>query len=362
MNINRNNYEEFFLLYIDNELNAEQKAAVDAFIVQNPDLAIELKALQQTIMPLTNIQFEGKETLLKNENTFINTNNYEENFLLYVDDELNNIEKTEVETFVLQHPQLQQAFTLLQQTKLTPETIIYPNKNELYKKEKRKIVYLSWQRFAVAAAVLGLIVLSYTLVQKPTTINKNNIVSTKTMVNTHAQTTTDKNDINNVAQPNASNKNEENNNVAATKHFVTLPQTKKSNNLPIPLNNNQSKEIIISDNDNKVIAQTEPVVKPNNTIAKPTETITIKNNDITEKPTIITTASNNNNTYVQPTVYKELNTDDEDENNPVYVGNLKLNKTKVKNLLRKAGNLFSKQDNNEEAKTSIASIPVKHSK
>jgi len=358
MNINRNNYEEFFLLYIDNELNAEQKAAVDAFIVQNPDLAIELKALQQTIMPLINIQFEGKETLLKNENTFINTHNYEEKFLLYIDNELNNTEKTEVEVFVLQHPQLQQAFTLLQQTKLAPETIIYPNKNELYKKEERKIVYLSWQRLAIAAAVLGLIVLSYTLIQKPVVTNKENIVGTKTIAKPSAQKSTEKTDVANTTPENTSTTKETNNNVATT---PVIKQVKKSNNLPVPLNNNQPQEIIIPDNNNKTIAQTEPAIKPNNIINKPTETITA-NNNITEKSTITTVASNNNNTYVQPTVYKELNTDDEEESSPVYVGNLKLNKTKVKNLLRKAGNLFSKQDNNEEAKTSIASIPVKHSK
>ncbi|MBS1627986.1 MAG: hypothetical protein JSR09_04090 [Bacteroidetes bacterium] len=360
MNINRNNYEEFFLLYIDNELNVEQKAAVDSFIAQNPDLAIELKALQQTVIPLTHIQFNGKALLLKNESTFIHTNNYEEKFLLYIDNELNDLEKTKVETFVLQHPQLQQTFTLLQQTKLAPETIIYPNKNELYKKEERKIVYLNWQRIAVAASVFGLIVLGYMVIQKSTVSNKENIVSTKTITKPSIQTSTEKVDVNNTKSATTATTKEVNNNVATT---PIIKQVKKSNNLPVPLNN-KSQEIIIPDNNNKIIAKTETVVKPNNVINKPTETITVNNNnDIAEKPSIITTASHNNNAIsIQPTVYKELNTDDDDESNPVYVGNLKLNKTKVKNFLRKATNLFGKPHNNDVAETVVASSSIKQSK
>ena len=36
--INRHNYEEFFLLYVDGELETAQRATVEKFIEQNPDL------------------------------------------------------------------------------------------------------------------------------------------------------------------------------------------------------------------------------------------------------------------------------------------------------------------------------------
>ncbi len=136
MNINRNNYEEYFLLYVDGELTTAEKNAVDAFIKQQPDLEAELLALQQTILPQEQISFSVKDALLKNELTAINSANYEEQFLLYVDNELNAVEKEEVNKFVLQHPQYQQVFTALQQTRLYPEQVLHPDKTSLYKKKK----------------------------------------------------------------------------------------------------------------------------------------------------------------------------------------------------------------------------------
>ena len=68
MQINRQSYEEYFLLYADGELNESEKRAVEEFIDQNPDLAGELSIIQETIFePDGTIVFENKELLFKNE-------------------------------------------------------------------------------------------------------------------------------------------------------------------------------------------------------------------------------------------------------------------------------------------------------
>jgi hypothetical protein len=163
MNINRHNYEEFFLLYVDNELNIAQRKAVEAFIAQNPDLRAELEMLQEAVLPADEgVVFSGKESLLRTASAPnpVNETNCEEYFVLYADDELNNEEKDLVEQFVYRNPQHEAAFELMQQVKLMPDTsIVFPDKYALYRHEEddRKpvpVIRMRFWKIALAAAVL----------------------------------------------------------------------------------------------------------------------------------------------------------------------------------------------------------------
>ena len=49
MDINRNNYETFFLLYLDGELNPAAQAEVENFLSTHADLQKEFSLLQLTI-------------------------------------------------------------------------------------------------------------------------------------------------------------------------------------------------------------------------------------------------------------------------------------------------------------------------
>ena len=66
-NINRNNYEGFFLLYVDNELSAAEKNDVEKFVEENADLKNEFLQLQQVVLPADEIIFTGKIDLYKQE-------------------------------------------------------------------------------------------------------------------------------------------------------------------------------------------------------------------------------------------------------------------------------------------------------
>lgn len=155
MKIDRHNYEEQFLLYVDNELTVEQKMQVEAFVSANPDLEEEFIMLQQSrLVADDSIVFEGKESLMKEE-TAINMSNYEEWLVLYVDNELTGEQKLLVEKFAEANPQVKEELNLFGQTRLEPQEIVFDDKASLYRREEKvRVVSMSWWRVAVAAALV----------------------------------------------------------------------------------------------------------------------------------------------------------------------------------------------------------------
>jgi len=80
MNINRNNYEEFLLLYMDGELSAEIEQEVNIFLESNSDIKQEFDDLLNTKLQPEDIAFGDISCLLKSEEASISLNNYEEKF------------------------------------------------------------------------------------------------------------------------------------------------------------------------------------------------------------------------------------------------------------------------------------------
>jgi hypothetical protein len=160
MNITRHNYEEFFILYMDNELSSDDRRMVEAFVQQHTDLKEELDSLlQYKLEPDTEIVFTGKEELLKlNGETPVSLANYEEWLLLYIDNELSAPQRKAVEQLAAANPAIQQELELIEKSKLQPATIVFPYKESLYRREeeKRRAVPLRWWRAAAAILLLAI--------------------------------------------------------------------------------------------------------------------------------------------------------------------------------------------------------------
>src|SRR5688500_2924157 len=119
MNINIDNYEEYFLLYADNELSQQEKNTVETFVNQHPGLEEELLIIKLSInKPDEDCTLEDKSFLLKETDKFSAHSNCQQIFVLYNDDELTGYERDEVEAFLLKNPGLKNEFELLQKTKL----------------------------------------------------------------------------------------------------------------------------------------------------------------------------------------------------------------------------------------------------
>lgn len=160
MNINRHNYEEFFLLYVDNELTPAQRRLVDAFVAVNPDLQEEFRLINET-----RFNFDGtldadfKAGLLKpvDEEAALS----EEQLLLYIDGELNAAERLAIEEAAAKNYSTQKELQLLKRTVSLPDAaIVFPDKSVLYKEaQPAKVVYFGAlaKRWAAAAAVILLL-------------------------------------------------------------------------------------------------------------------------------------------------------------------------------------------------------------
>ncbi|OLY93949.1 hypothetical protein SAMN05444008_12511 [Cnuella takakiae] len=148
--INLSNYEEYFLLYVDDELNGQEKAAVDAFLTFHPELRSELDLLMGTRLEPEFLSFGAKEELLA---ASMGQQVVDENLLLHVDGELDEAARKATEQKLQADEAYRNQFQLLLRTKSDPAEIIpYPNKEELY----RRNVYRMRTGFVmrVAAAVL----------------------------------------------------------------------------------------------------------------------------------------------------------------------------------------------------------------
>ncbi len=205
MNINRHNYEEHFILYLDNELSDAERRMVEDFAEKNPDLKEELDILLQSkLVPNQNIVFAGKNELFKySESSVITSENYEELLLLYIDNELTPELRSEVEKFIETSPQAKQELAVLQKTKLQSETISFPDKGSLYRRtEKVRIVQLRWWRIAAAAVILLAIGLTTVVLMNNNTPGSTNpgngFVETKQIQSTESSVakTNDKIDLN----------------------------------------------------------------------------------------------------------------------------------------------------------------------
>jgi hypothetical protein len=154
MMINYDNYESYFLLYVDGELQPAEMEAVESFAVEHPDLAVELDNLLATKLPIANIEFD-KSSLLK---TATLSPSLQEQLLLLLDNELPSTQKASIEKEIASNKIAAKEFDYLKKVQLNAkdEAITFPNKELLYKKPK--VVPFVWWKYMAAAASVALFV------------------------------------------------------------------------------------------------------------------------------------------------------------------------------------------------------------
>lgn len=151
--IHLGNYEEFFVLYLDNELSKEQVKMVDDFLIANPDLSTEFETLMAIKLPMEEFSFNKTELFAES----MKLSTIDEELLLYIDDELPAGKRKTVELELTSSKDYQAQHQVLLQAKLDPsEKINYPNKKELYRRTEKVIAFNVWMRVAAAVVIIAI--------------------------------------------------------------------------------------------------------------------------------------------------------------------------------------------------------------
>lgn len=154
MEINRNNYEAYFIDYLEGNLDKRLVDSFIEFIQSNPDLKEELALFESVSAVPENISFSKKDSLYKEK--YDSEKEFNTAAVASLEGEISEEEKFEFEVYLAEHPEKKKEAALFSQTKLqADESITFNKKNKLYRKSIGKVVLL-WSSRVAAVLILGL--------------------------------------------------------------------------------------------------------------------------------------------------------------------------------------------------------------
>lgn len=153
MSINRENYEVFFVDYLDGNLNEQQISELQAFLALNPDLKDELNDIDTVKLQPAEIQFQHKDSLKKSvPPVTAKQATFEELCVAKLEGELSASESAHFEEITKNDEAKRKEFLLFTKTRLVADTsIVFPNKQKL--KRKAAVLFLGANQHWTAAVM-----------------------------------------------------------------------------------------------------------------------------------------------------------------------------------------------------------------
>lgn len=152
--IDIHNYEAYLLDFSEGNLSDECQMNLELFLIQHPELNIDLSDLALVALENEPISFSNKNSLKKSESDLVS----ETQFIGYIEDQLSIDEKLKIEKSCATNPSLAKDLALYNSTIVKADSlIVYENKKSL--KRKSKVIWFNFSatKFAAAASVLFLI-------------------------------------------------------------------------------------------------------------------------------------------------------------------------------------------------------------
>lgn len=294
-NINLHNYQDFLLRYIDEELNLRETEALLAFVALHPAISEELESLQSTKLDIESITCPSKALLYKN----------------------------------------------IFPVTLEPTTIVYPNKQKLFKKEKEKapVILLRW--WAVGAAAVFIFIVARNGMfngDAGNGLSKNSVAKNNSV---KPVTSPVNNAINNISTPNDAIVNTgslASTNVKENQQNITTTPLERSGLKDLAYHAIQNASTVTASEAEHTI----PSYNGSILDVKPTVIA-----EITAAPIALNEAAE---TQEPNETIETIDTETASSNRSVMVGAFEIDKDKFRGLFRKANALFKNKENNRNEK------------
>jgi hypothetical protein len=154
-NLTRNNYEIWFLDYLDGQLNNEQLEMLLDFLESNPDLKEELQGVSGATLHAGTESFENKALLNKSIGDIPGIGAIDQLCIARMENDLPEDEAIAFDLQLKKDPALGENFAAFQATRLNPAIeVVFPEKKNLYKKTR---TLAPWIITAVSSAAVILL-------------------------------------------------------------------------------------------------------------------------------------------------------------------------------------------------------------
>ncbi|HNT80942.1 MAG TPA: hypothetical protein PKH65_09700 [Bacteroidia bacterium] len=149
-NINIENYQAFILDYYEGTLNTELQEELFLFLEKNPSLNQEFEEFELIKLEANYETFDNSKMLLKTKEDFYLQDN---NIIAFLEGDLNPTESNEFSSFLQSNAELQKKVSEFKRTFIKPESVVYPEKENLLKRDT-KVIALRFWHYAAAAILL----------------------------------------------------------------------------------------------------------------------------------------------------------------------------------------------------------------
>jgi len=165
MKINRHNYEEFLLDFIEGNLSVHEVETVQSFLDKNSDIKAETEDLLSLKLDNEDTKFENKKLLKKDPEIDIEgISKFERLSVAFLENDITNEENLMLDEMLKQSEKKQHEHQLIQQSKLTAdEKIDFQNKSKLKQfrlTNNRRIVYFVSSLAASVALLISIFLIN----------------------------------------------------------------------------------------------------------------------------------------------------------------------------------------------------------